>query len=101
MLNDDRFKSAQDNQFPLLSPKGITVWIKGMSFHHLLDEDAEVTIHVNITLYADENDVQRVMDTRTFKESFDEVPEFHIQKQKPGQLNPKNINAAKAMGYLK
>lgn len=78
MLNDDQFKNAHANQFPLLSPKGMTVWIKGTSFHNLLDEEAEVITPVNITLYTDENDVQRAMDTSTFQEVFSEMPECRI-----------------------
>jgi len=101
MLNDDQFKYASDNYFPLLSPKDITVWIKGTSIHWLLNEETETVHPLDLTLYTDENGVQRVMDTHTFKESFKEVPDYRIPKLNPSQTDPKNINAAKAMGYLK
>ena len=99
MLTDEQYQSALDNQLPLLSPKGISVWIKKERCIVYSNEEEEVISAITITLFTDEDDIERVMDTHTFKESFEEVPECRIPKPKP--YDPKNINAAKAMKIIK
>jgi len=97
MLTDVEYKAAHKDQLPLLSPKDMTVWIIGRSFQQLLDEESEIIEPVDITLYIDERNIKRAMDTHTFKESFKEVFGCHI----PNRTDEKNITAAKLMGYIK
>ena len=99
MLTDEQYQSALDNQLPLLSPKGISVWIKEERCIVYANEDEKALSAITITIFTDENGVKRVMDVQTFKESFEEVPECRIPKVKP--YDPKNINAAKAMKIIK
>lgn len=76
MLTDKVFKIVHDDQLPLLSPKDVTVWIKSTAYHHILDEVNETIEPMNITLYEDENNIKRAMDTNTFKETFSLLPEY-------------------------
>jgi len=81
MLTDAMLSSAHTHQVPLLSPKGISVWVKEVNTRLFLDEEAEAIIDVEVALYIDDRGLKRVMDTHTFKEVFKEVEGCPIPKQ--------------------
>ena len=66
MLSDKQFEEAHDKMLPVISPKGKEVWIDD-TYEVWFDENDEP---VNLTSFTDSDDIKRVLDTSTFKESF-------------------------------
>lgn len=75
MLTDDEYETAKDQELPVLSPRGKTVWIVGMSIHNYFDETKDEVFDIDITQYEYADKRKRVMDTHTFKEFFELLPE--------------------------
>ncbi len=86
MISELEFETACLTAHPFINQKGNTVWV----------DRTDYTQELPIVYFHDENNTPRALDKETFKESFSLVlPMAHKT------VDPRNINAAKKMGYIK